>query len=217
LGPFVGHSIERAEATDSLRQSGWERGVVGAARFVDNNRGGFGALLAVAFGAVGALVVHGDWPLRAIAGAGIGLGVAWLVPTVHAAIGALVAPRFQRNEARQRVREWEAFFRADEMWQARSRLAYSVNTDVAWQTMYIQSQSQWTPADVSAEWKSRFERVIAGLRSLGDTKGAALLEARIGEFDGQVDVATINKTAASIANTLLNHSHGERKPPPERQ
>ncbi len=104
LGPVVWRFVDAAEAKDPLAQSAWDRGVASVARALDNNRGAFSPILAMASGVVGFTVgVEGPPWLRALIGAAIGLALAWTVPTFWAALVAVTAPLTQRNEARQQL------------------------------------------------------------------------------------------------------------------
>ena len=133
LGPVLSPRVDAARATDPLKRSGWEHGVVAAAQAFEQPRSGYGALqasLGVGVGvAAGATLAGLPLFVQFLIGVIVGLASYWAVPTAWAAVAWLYAPTIQRDEAREYVRALEAYNHDFEQWAARREIAFRFRHD----------------------------------------------------------------------------------------
>jgi hypothetical protein len=227
LGPVLWWSVEHAESTPSLSQTGWQRGVVAAARAVDNNRGPVWVVAAGVGAGLGAITTAHSLIVRALLGAIIGIGVAWLVPTLWAVAVAFAGPLKQRDETREYARALEAHARAYVEWARRRELA----EDFRWTTMedgrrLMDARStggerylMGTVSDEDVRWRSNIASIRGQLLEHGASENvAAVLDVQLTALDAKDDGYgddELGRLGASMFATCQNlHEEVRRRDAP---
>jgi hypothetical protein len=110
LEPVLWGRVENAEAKERFKRTAWDWAVVTVARAYDESRGAIPVVQAVvSFAAglpLGTELADARLGVQLLIGAACGFVIFWGIPTLFAAILSVrVAPRKQRDEARQRLAE----------------------------------------------------------------------------------------------------------------
>jgi hypothetical protein len=133
LGPVLSPRLDEATATEPLKRSRWQYGIVQAAKAFEQPRSGYWALqvfLASGVGIVAGVALAG-LPLFAqfLVGGAAGRVVYWGVPTAWAGVEWIRAPSIQRDEARGYARALEKYADDYERWARRLQIAYDLRHD----------------------------------------------------------------------------------------
>jgi hypothetical protein len=172
LGPVLSPRVDAAYATEPLKRSSWQHGLVVAAQAFEDPRSGYGALqvfLGAGVGVVAGVALTGlPLYLQFVIGGVAGLATYWAVPTAWAVVAWLRAPRVQRDQAREYARALETHVHEYAEWARRREIAEDFRRETLEFARSV-SEGNWhqSASDLDMHWRGNAGAVQGQLREHG--------------------------------------------------
>jgi hypothetical protein len=207
LGPLLSHRVDEATATEPLRRSRWQYGVVAAAKALEQPLSAYGAAQSIGGIVVGVVVGAelGALPLilQVLIGVAAGLAAYWAVPAAWAGIGWLRAPTVQRDEAREYPRALETHSHAYAQWAARREIGYRFRHDILEDVRRIAAgRLMGSLSDEEDRWRNLLTQACTQMEDNG-ADVSDFLEGQLRALDDPDDLYDGNDEAR-IRNSMLS-------------